>query len=79
MINWIIKLIPSSAIRKYVGSIVRHGLTVLAGILAGYAFPGVADLAKLILENMDHLEGAVVAIVMGVVGLLMSFAEKKDK
>jgi uncharacterized membrane protein len=79
MLNWIIKLIPTSAIKKYIGSIVRHALTLFAGVLAGMQFAGMKELADLVLKNMDSLESTLVTILMAVVALVMSFAEKKNK
>jgi hypothetical protein len=71
--------LSKSLIKKYAGSIIRHGISWAGGALAVMTIPALADLGSLILANIDSIESTALAIVTGVIALLMSFKEKKGK
>lgn len=64
-------------IKKYAGSLIRHGITTLAGVLAAASFPGALELSRILTENADPLSGAMTAAVVFLIGLLLSFKNAK--
>lgn len=73
--NWI----QESLIKKYAGSLVRHAITALAGVLLTAGFPGAEQIAKVLQTNLDPLAAGITAMLVFIIGLAMSFKEKKAK
>jgi membrane protein DedA with SNARE-associated domain len=68
--DWFYKLFGEKAIRKFVGSIIRHALTGLAGYLSVEAL-NEPELAA-------QLEAAIVPIILYWAAQLWSFKQKKE-
>ena len=71
--------LQNTIIKKYAGSIIRHGITALAGVLMTAGFPGAEQIAKVLSENVDPLAAGITAALVFLIGLAMSFKEKKPK
>ena len=68
MMNWIVKLVAS----KYTKSIVRHGMTVLAGWLLSLNVP-----ASVVDSFVDSGTAVIIAAITFGIAQLLSFADKK--
>lgn len=73
----ILDWLQDTILKRYAGSIVRHGITALAGVLMSAGFPGAQELAKILNDNIDPLTAALTATLVFLVGLALSFREKK--
>lgn len=51
------------AIKKYLGSAVRHLLTVIVGILIASSVPGASIVGEIIKENLPVLEPAIASLL----------------
>jgi hypothetical protein len=60
-----------------IGRLIRHGLTVLVGILTASNFPGLADIGAFLVQHMDSLVVNLTASALGLLALIMSI--KSDK
>jgi len=73
--TWVIKQISG----PMVGRLIRHGLTVVAGVLAGSEIAGLSDLAAYLMLNIDPLAGKLTAAAFGLIALLLSVRSDKKK
>lgn len=69
--------LQESILKKYAGSLIRHAITALAGVLMSAGFPGAQEIAKVLEENVDPLAAGIAAALVFGIGLLLSFKEKK--
>lgn len=71
----IASFIEKKLLKKYVGSAVRHGMTLLGGVLVakGIGTPEILD------QLMGPATELTAGVVIAVVGWLLSLAEKRDK
>lgn len=77
MLNWIIKLIPDSTIRKVLAGWIRHLVNSLGVIIAAVSIPEVAQIGQLILANTDTITARVVALIMIGYAFISSYIAKK--
>ena len=75
MLAKILSWLPTSAIKKIVGSLIRHGLTALAGFIAARELVAPEILENFIITGSEVLT----AIVMFGVAFVMSMSEKMGK
>ena len=73
MIAKIQEWIASKAIRKYLPSVVRHGLTLLAGVLVAAGLP---ELAEQVVEMANPLSEIAVGVAIFLFAQLWSFKDK---
>lgn len=69
--------ITRTLIKKYAGSLIRHGLTWASGALMAASFAGSDQIAEAINQVADPLTAGIVAVMTGLAGLLWSAEEKK--
>jgi hypothetical protein len=77
MLNWIIKLIPDSLIKKVIAGQIRHLIGALGTLLAAMTIPEVAQIGQLILANIDPIVAKVVSIALVAYAFLASWLSKK--
>lgn len=71
--DWLEKTFLGSWLRR----LLRHGITVLVGVLVGSSIPGLGVIADIIKENSGRLEEAVIAAILGLWALWSS--EKNEQ
>ena len=71
------KIFRNPLIAKFVGSLVRHGMTALAGALVAMGIP---EAAEVVTEATPAVVEMVVAIILGLMAVGWSFkAKTKEK
>lgn len=75
--NWIMDKLMSLISGPMIGRLIRHGLTVLVGILTASTFPGLADIGAFLMQHMDALVVNLTAAALGLLALVLSV--KSDK
>lgn len=64
---------------KYLLSGVRHGLTLVAGVLIASQFPGLETIGTILRDNINELAPAIVAGVSALVAFVGSFVSNRNK